>query len=223
MEESLSEISRRLGLNPNTLERWIRQGRIPISKRGTLGVYKEMELERWAENHRSKATEMNEDKKESSCSSEDRVLLSAIKRGGVFHGVPGSSKEDVLRAAVELIPDFFGKNQETLLEQLTARENLTSTGIGHGIAIPHPRNPLKDHLKKPMVTTCFLDAPVDFNSIDDLPVSILFLILSPSVECHLNLLSRLSFCLRDKSFIQFIHGAPDAESLLLKMEEISIP
>ncbi len=217
MEERLSDISKRLGLHLNTLERWIRQGRIPIIKHGSFGNYKEAELNRWAENQRNKVL-IKKDEKQDEPGSPDVLLLAAMEAGGVFHGISGSLKEDVLGAVVKKVPDFPGKNTEALFQQLMEREKLMSTGIGHGIAIPHPRNPLRENLKTPMVTTCFLEKTVDFNAIDNMPVSVIFLLLSPSVECHLNLLSRLSFCLRDKEFIAFVQGAPDADELLTRVE-----
>ncbi len=100
------------------------------------------------------------------------------------------------------------------------REKLTSTGIGQGVAIPHPRNPMGQGLTEPMIVTCFLEKNVAFQSIDDQPVFVLFLLLSPTIEIHLNLLSRLSFCLRESDFIRFIRQAPDAEQFLSRIEEM---
>lgn len=78
--------------------------------------------------------------------------------------------------------------------------SLGSTGIGDGIAVPHVRNPVVLHVSKPTVTLCFLDHPIDFGAIDDMPVDTMFAIVSPSVKAHLHLLSRLAFVLRDPGF-----------------------
>src|SRR4030095_157380 len=85
---------------------------------------------------------------------------------------------------------------EFLYQMLLARETLGSTGVGDGIAIPHVRNPVVLHVR-PAATLCFLEQPVDFGSLDGLPVRALFLLVSPTTRTHLPLLSRLSAALHD--------------------------
>lgn len=225
MRRALNEIAIELGLNLDTLDRWIRQGKIPVNKRGDMGIYNESELHRWAEKHRK--TQVNhqdehdivqEDLYDNTKSSS--VLLSALKRGGIFHGITGNSKDAVINAAVDMIPDFHGKNRDEIYNQLMERERLASTGIGKGVAIPHPRNPITYGLTESMIVTCFLEKSVNFESVDDRPVSVLFLLLSTTIEQHLNLLSRLSFCLRDSDFMAFVLQKPDADLLLNRIREM---
>ena len=229
MKQSLTEIASQLGLNLDTLERWIRQGKIPVSKQGRMGIYSASELNRWAEKqmrlnpcHVVDASE-NEPTGRNGKKGDDapeRILLTALRRGGLFYGIDGDKKTDILKAAVDRIPEFPGKDADTIFQQLMEREDLTSTGIGQGVAIPHPRNPIGDSLEAPMIVTCFLKQPIPFQSIDDQPVSIIFLLLSPTVEVHLKLLSRLSFCLRDKGFIQLIKTAPNDTLFFSRIKEM---
>ncbi|SMC46656.1 PTS IIA-like nitrogen-regulatory protein PtsN [Desulfocicer vacuolatum DSM 3385] len=213
MIQTLEKIAQRLNLSIDTLERWIRQGRIPVSKTGDMGVFHEAELNKWAARQK-KIIPACEDPSGGVCHSPEFILVSAMENGGVHHGITGTDRDSVLQAAVCRVPGLSAVQQDELFQQLLAREQLTSTGIGHGMAIPHPRNPLDKGLKTPMVVTCYLDNSVPFNAIDDLPVSTLFLILSPAVACHLSLLSRLSFCLRDSEFISFVKTRPLADALL---------
>lgn len=229
MKRSLTEIAGHLGLNLDTLDRWIRQGKIPVNKQGDMGIYNVSELNRWADKQR-KTSLNSEDKfrtpqgdmaaQSSSGDLSDLILLAALKRGGIFQGVKGEDKGEILKAAVDLIPDYPGKNNSEILDQLMEREKLTSTGIGEGVAIPHPRNPLSQGLTEPMIVTCFPEKEIPFQSIDDQPVFVIFLMLSPTVEIHLNMLSRLSFCLRHSHFIRFIRQAPDAEHFLSCITEM---
>ncbi len=228
MRRTLIEIANELGLNLDTLNRWIRQGKIPVHKQGNIGIYSEFELSRWAEKQRRTPISVEDDnsiEKEEKFNSNNllspsvSILLSALKRGGVFHNIAGNTKEEVIASAIDIIPDFPGKDRDEIYYQLMERETLASTAIGKGIAIPHPRNPLS-HVKEPMIITCFLENSVEFHAIDDRPVSILFIILSPSVEIHLNLLSRLSFCLRDIGFIAFVEQKPDSYLLFERVEEM---
>ncbi len=213
MKLTIDEIARRLELNLDTLERWIRQGRIPVKKRGAKGVFYEPELKRWAlAQRRSYTVSIRGNKNEQD--GRTCMLATAMEQGGCFTGVGGSTTETVLKACVELVPGLSTGAAQELYTQLMAREELISTGVGKGIAIPHPRNPLDQGVETPMIITCFLEKPVDFKSIDDLPVFVLFLLLNPSIEDHLTLLSRLSFCLREASFVRFLKTCSNEEQLL---------
>ncbi|MEA1969780.1 MAG: PTS sugar transporter subunit IIA [Thermodesulfobacteriota bacterium] len=216
MKLTISEIAQRLDLNSETLERWIRQGRLPVNKQGNRGVFNESELKKWAEKQRLVYKNIDFEKKEGG-SSTSVLLSSAIKSGGCFKGVEGIEKEDVIRSGVDLVPQLSDKSADELYQQIIAREKLTSTGIGKGVAIPHPRNPLDKIFTKPMIVTCFLENEIEFDSIDGMPVFVLFLLLSPSMDKHLNMLSKLSFCLRDNSFVQFLKTSPDLDSFLKKV------
>lgn len=228
MRCSLTQIANDLGLNLDTLDRWIRQGKIPVNRQGSMGIFNEAELNRWAEKQRK--TPINpEDEQDASSKDHQKdtvlsssSLFSALKRGCVFHNIIGKSKEEILKVAVDLIPDFPGKNRDEIYHQLMEREKLASTGIGQGVAIPHPRNPLDQGVIEPMIVTCFLEKSVDFEAIDDKPVSVLFIILSPTVETHLSMLSKLSFCLRDREFMAFVRQKPDADSFMNRIKEMEI-
>ncbi len=91
-------------------------------------------------------------------------------------------------------------DREVLLQALLAREQLQSTGVGDGIALPHVRNPAMLEIATPMVCLCFLENPVEFGALDGNPVKVLFIPLSPNVRIHLHLLSRISFALRNPQF-----------------------
>ncbi|MBF0467426.1 MAG: PTS sugar transporter subunit IIA [Desulfamplus sp.] len=225
MRRSLTEIANDLGLNLDTLDRWIRQGKIPVNKQGNMGLFNESELNRWAEKQRKTPMTPDDDQDVQKGAQNDntlcsRPLFSALKRGGIFSNIPGKSKDEAIKSVVDLVPDFPEKNSAEIYNQLMEREKLASTGIGQGVAIPHPRNPLNQGGIEPMIVTCFLQNSIDFDAIDDKPVSVMFLILSPTVEHHLDLLSRLSFCLRDRDFMSFVRQKPDADSFLIRIKEM---
>lgn len=71
----------------------------------------------------------------------------------------------------------------------------------------------------PSITTFFLKHPVAFGAVDDLPVRVLFLILSPDVGVHLQLLSKISFCVREPAFFEFLGSVPSEAALLAKVAE----
>jgi PTS system nitrogen regulatory IIA component len=218
MKLTIHEIAQSLYLPLGTVRRWIRQGRIPIHKNGGDFVFNEAILSKWASAHNiafsppKKGPEKQPDP-------ELENLSSAIKRGGVFYDVQGDDVASTLKAAVENINVLNNHSKENLYQRLLERENLTSTGIGKGVAIPHPRSFLSEADYRPFITTCFLEKPTDFAALDNKPVFVMFILLCPSVKNHLHLLSRLAFCIRDDSFVDFLKTFPSSDKLLLKIAD----
>jgi len=219
MELSIKQIARALDLPGGKIERWIRQGRIPLVQRGDICTFDRQTLERWASQHNLVFRPDGNQQPESALADEPR-LAAALHNGGVYYDIKGTCAAEVFQAAVASM-DFIPETDKRLLVQkLEEREALTSTGIGKGIAIPHPRDPESLDLQIPAVAACFLAAPIDFQALDGRPVSILFILLSPSVQTHLQILSRLSFCLRQETFITFLKQVPDAETLMNRLGEM---
>jgi nitrogen PTS system EIIA component len=216
MRLTLQETAKLLDLPMGMVERWIRQGRIPISRSGEDCYFKKAALEKWALTHNFSLSKIKTDRKETG-EITPVSLLSAMELGRVFHGIPGKNVKEVLEAVVSRNTFVNETNKKILFERLIERENLTSTGIGNGVAIPHPRTPLHEAIKQSSISTCFLEKPIDFQALDGKPVFVLFLLISTSVKTHLHLLSGLSLCLRDPSFITFLHSRPDKNSLMEKI------
>ncbi|OQX25148.1 MAG: hypothetical protein BWK80_17150 [Desulfobacteraceae bacterium IS3] len=218
MKLTVNEIAQRLDLPASTVERWIRQGRIPIRRSGDICTFSPSVLEEWALAHTLcfSSSEICEFHKQND---RQETLLSAMMRGGVLYSVKGCDAGSVLNSAVKDIPFLSAEAKSELYEGLIARECLTSTGIGKGIAVPHPRYPLSLGEQCPAIITCFLETPADFKAIDGKPVSVMFILLSTSTKIHLHLLSRLSFCLRDDAFVSFLKTAPETDSFFLKISE----
>jgi PTS system nitrogen regulatory IIA component len=127
-----------------------------------------------------------------------------------------------LKHAVEQLRLPEGADREMVLNELLNREEIASTGMGKGVAIPHPRSALNLNLEHPIITMAFLEQPVDFNAVDGEDVFVLFLVLSPNTQTHLKLLSRLSMCLRDKEFMALLRKKAGENDLLSKIEQIEM-
>jgi len=219
MKLTLKEVAQCLHLPLSTVERWIRQGRIPIQRSENGLIFNDSALEKWAATHNLPFTRPLKDRVLQEASGLEN-LLSVMQRGGVLHNVKGEDVPTVLQTAVQNISAFSEPEKSALYERLLERENLTSTGIGKGVAIPHPHDPLADVMDRPLITTCFLDKSVDFAAIDDQPVFVMFILISPTIKIHLHLLSRLSFCVRDDAFVEFLKTAPDADAFFSEIAEI---
>lgn len=225
MELSMDEFARCLDIPASTIERWIRQGRIPVRRKGSVCEFNQPIIEKWAEaNHLhfhppgTRTEAQDEEESENNADS----LLSVMRRGGVYYDIEGDSMDAVLGEAVERVPYFdTPEKKEKLFNSLKAREEMMSTGIGKGVAIPHPRTPMSDSGCPAFITTCFLKAPIDYQAIDKNPVFVLFLLISPTAKLHLHLLAQLSYCLRDEEFVELLARRPDAETLYARIGELA--
>ncbi len=213
---SVSELSKHLGVEQQTIERWIRQGKLPVSQMGAAYRFRASDLKKWASKHNlslNLETQSLPEKKTDPLIS----LSKAVQNGGLYFDIPGDDVESVLKACLGMISSVPDEFKADLLDRLIEREQALSTGIGNGIAIPHPRVPL-GYLKEPLVAVCFLENHVEYQAMDQQPVGALFLILCPDLKFHLHLLSALSFCLRDKTFTQFLKSRPEPKALIEKIE-----
>jgi len=105
----------------------------------------------------------------------------------------------------ELTPrDLLGKlimEVEGLRAKCLAREQLLSTGVGNGVAIPHPRDPVPT-LKAPAMIVFGRSIPgVDFGAVDGKPVHLFFLLCCQNIEIHLHLMGRMAKLLRNRDFL----------------------
>ena len=123
----------------------------------------------------------------------------------------GTSKKQVLEELSKLAEFKLGINSRELLQNLTKREKLGSTAVGNGIAIPHAN---VTNIDKPHVFVSTLVNGLDFNSTDDRPVDIIFLLIAPNNKGseHLQALALISRLLRNKELTTKLRGCKSAES-----------
>jgi len=217
MKLEIDTVAQCLHLPMYTVERWIRQGRIPIKKSGQYCVFNQDVLEKWAKKHDIQFILQEKQQKEDA-ESQDETFLDAFKRGGIYYDLSGNTIEDIFASACNQIDGLNNEERSLLCVRLLEREKLASTGIGKGIAIPHPRSPLQIKNKKEFISTFFLNKAIDFSSLDDKPVSVLFIIVCPTVKSHLHYLSRISFCLRNDAFVEFVRSKPPEDAFYQKIE-----
>jgi nitrogen PTS system EIIA component len=110
-----------------------------------------------------------------------------------------SDRESVLQELVDQIPELAGlpDARQTLLRALHEREQLYSTGIGDGIALPHSRNALVGLVDRAVVVFGRHSTGIPYGSPDALPARLFFLVVAPTVTQHLAILARLIRLLRD--------------------------
>jgi len=149
----------------------------------------------------------------------ERELASLVKRGGVYNNVPGINSKELLAAVINCLPSIPSLDPNELYREILEREALVSTGIGRGIALPHPRNLMLGEDRKPLVAVVFPAQPLDWNSPDGNKVHTVFLIISSSTKQHLSTLSKINFLCQQEKFYSLIEERALEEDIIAAIME----
>lgn len=139
-------------------------------------------------------------------------LASILPAAQVLVGVDVTSKKRAFEEAGLLFETLHGLSRALIADSLFARERLGSTGLGHGVAIPHGR--IKG-LKAPMAAVLQLRQPIGFDAPDEQPVGLLIFLLVPeaATQKHLEILSEIAELLSNAELRERIKTAASAEQL----------
>jgi nitrogen PTS system EIIA component len=139
-------------------------------------------------------------------------IADILQPNGVIANLRAANKRQALQELAKRAAQLTGRHERAIFEVLLERERLGTTGIGHGTAIPHGRMP-----DLPQIYALFarLEKPIDFEAIDNQPVDLIFLLLTPanSGADHLKALARISRLLRDKAMCEKLRGTDRADAL----------
>lgn len=127
--------------------------------------------------------------------------------------IEGISKKRILNKVSEIVSDNIPELEATeVFNALMAREQLGTTGLGNGIAIPHCRFAPCDSIIGALIT---LDEAIDFDSLDNNPVDILFVLLVPEAKNneHVKTLAELASLFNDEDFCYAIRHTYDNKDL----------
>jgi PTS system nitrogen regulatory IIA component len=129
-----------------------------------------------------------------------------------------TSKKQALQEISRIGAQITGLDERSIFEVLVERERLGTTGVGAGVAIPHGKHPGLNRLYGIFAR---LDQPIDFDSIDEQPVDLIFLLLAPETAGadHLKALARVSRRLRDNDNCEKLRGSESAEALYALLTE----
>jgi PTS system nitrogen regulatory IIA component len=136
----------------------------------------------------------------------------------VIVNLRAGNKRQVLQELARKAAALTGQSEEAIYDVLNEREHLGTTGIGHGIAIPHGKLPGLDRVHGVFAK---LERPVDFDAIDDQPVDLIFLLLAPA-DCgadHLKALAKVSRMLRDRILCEKMRGSSTCDAIYALMNQ----
>jgi mannitol/fructose-specific phosphotransferase system IIA component (Ntr-type) len=148
-------------------------------------------------------------------------LLDFVVREAILVDLLATGKEGTIREMVGSLHQAgrLGENDvESVIQAILNREELGSTGIGQGVAVPHTRHPTLQSL---IGTVALSRRGVDFAALDGEPVNIFFLLVSPHNQPgdHLRALENISRHLKDERFVRFLRQARTREDVIEVLEE----
>jgi PTS system nitrogen regulatory IIA component len=137
---------------------------------------------------------------------------------GVVPALKVNSKKQALQELSSKAAQVTGLLERDIFDTLLQRERLGSTGVGHGVAIPHGKLVALDNL---VGVFARLHRPIDFEVIDDLPVDLIFLLLAPESAGadHLKALARIARVLRNSATATKLRAATNPEALYTLLTE----
>ncbi len=148
-------------------------------------------------------------------------ISSLLSPRGINLNLASSDRDSVLSELVNQIPELAREPdaRQTLLRALREREQLHSTGIGDGIALPHARNALVGLVDQSVLVFGRHASGIPYDAIDSVPAKLFFLVVAPTVTQHLAILSRLSRLLRDSKLRKNLLSARQPEDVIALVRE----
>jgi nitrogen PTS system EIIA component len=146
------------------------------------------------------------------------LLSDFISPDSVFSSLKAKTKKQLLQDLSARAARLTGLQERDIFDVLLQRERLGSTGLGHGIAIPHGK---LAGLKRIVGIFARLAEPIDFEAVDGQPVDVVFLLLAPegAGADHLKALARISRLLREGSAVEKLRACKDAAALYAVLTE----
>lgn len=217
---TIKEISDVLQVNERTIHRLIQANRIPATKVGNQWRFHPSQLETWFLNggeqeisNGQNGTPWQNDE-EFRIVSPDRILLD----------LDASTIRQVLEPMVDTLVITGHLLQKTIfLQEVIKREEHLSTGVGHGVALPHAWHPINDLFHVPLVVCARLRQRIDFKAVDGELVDLVFLLCAPRNRLHLKLLSTMAAAVKDLSLLENLRRANSTAEFCSLLHEILSP
>jgi len=140
------------------------------------------------------------------------IIGDLLDRGAIAPRISAASKRQALAVISEIGARSFGLKAPELFDALMEREAAGSTGVGHGVAVPHAKVGGLDRIRGVFVR---LEQPIDFGAVDEQPVDLVFALLSPpeAASEHLRALARVTRVLRQGDLREQLRKAWGADAV----------
>lgn len=146
-------------------------------------------------------------------------IYSLLSQETILPQLRVEDKDTLLNKLINLLGGQVNKEQlDSIRKAVFEREEIMSTGVGKGLAIPHGK---AAGIDENYASFAILDEPVDYDSIDDKPVQIVFLLVGPESRnsTHIKLLSRISRLMNNNSFREALLSCTSSDEILSHFKE----
>ena len=217
MDLEVEEVSKLLNVPQEILIQWIEEGKIPgynIQDRYRLN---REEVEEWVLKQKSLDHTSN-------AGSERFALFRALNKGNVFLDIKEDTKQGVISETMKRLAPSLKLDSEVLTDLFMEREQLMSTSLGSGFALPHARDLLL-YGRSDVIAVVLLQKPIAYEALDGLPVHTLFFLLASNNKRHLSLLSKIAHLINTPSMREKLSQRPSKSELLeiIKVWEENLP
>lgn len=213
MDLKLKDVAELLNVSETTIRRWISDSKIPYYRLNHQLRFSRSEIENWVLSCKQ-GGDFSPFPREEEGVHKERLgthqfgLYRAIHKGGVYRDIPGETKEEVIRFAMKQIARDLHLDAEVLTELLIDRENLMSTALSNGIAVPHTRDFLLQD-SYDVVAVVFPKKPIEYGALDGVLVHTLFFLFACDDKRHLHLLAKIAHLSSKGENRSFLESAPN--------------
>jgi PTS system nitrogen regulatory IIA component len=221
MDLKLKDVAQLLDVSEETVRRWISASKIPYYRLNQQYRFSRSEIENWVLSCKQEGEFSPfdpEEEGERSLGSHQFGLFRAIHKGGVYSGISGDTKEEVICAAMQKIAADLHLDAEVITELLLDREKLMPTALSNGVAVPHTRDFLLQE-SFDVVSVVFPKKPIEYGALDGKPVHTLFFLFACDDKRHLHLLAKLAHLSSKPDNLAFLKRHPSKAQLLDAIKE----
>jgi len=147
-------------------------------------------------------------------------LAKLIHRGGVFKNVEGKTPQEIYAKICKMIDLPEGMTADQVYKALCDREEVLSTAVGNGIALPHARSPIMKDESEQRICVVYLKNPIDMKAPDEREVFVMFILLAHNSQIHLKVLSSLAGLFRNPKFKKALEARSDEAILASIIKEL---
>jgi PTS system nitrogen regulatory IIA component len=222
----IQEVARMLGTDVRHVERMAQRGEIPCQKVGGQFRFNRAEITEWLQQRvggmsDEHLAQVDAGMTEQRQTSEDEMIISPLLRlAAVTTNLGSRTKDSTLRELAALAEKTgLVLNPQDLVEAVLHREELHSTAMENGIAIPHPRRPLPYALSAPILALARTTGGIAFGAPDGRLTDLFFLTASQDDRHHLHILARLCRMLYDEDFVASLREAETPRAMIELMQK----